>query len=228
MKRRFFAILLVLMLSFAFVGNVNAEETPITPPATENATPETNAPTGEENEPVAGNTVTTTEFFDTVVMPLILGLGSGGVISIGALLALLKMWGRLKDAVSKARELHKSNKASEDELSYLKDLLSKIDVNEVKKELDESVAKAKETLKIDEAMLSEMVALLESLKAMQESFMKAAQNAWSASPAAVELLTGADNTAIKSMAAKITAYESYIRTEKGAEAENIIHEIEGV
>lgn len=224
--KRLFAMILALLFLVSLVGLTHAEETTIETQTTENATNETNAPTSEENEPVEDRTPT--EFFDTVVMPLILGIGSGGVISVGALLALLKMWGRLKDAVSKARELHKSNKASEDELSYLKDLLSKIDVNEVKKELDESVAKAKETLKIDEAMLSEMVALLENLKAMQENFMKAAQNAWSASPAAVELLTGADNTAIKAMAAKITAYETYIRTEKGAEAENIIHEIEGV
>ena len=224
--KRLFAMILALLFLVSLVGLTYAEETTIDTQTTENATNETNAPTSEENEPVDDRTPT--EFFDTVVMPLILGIGSGGVISVGALLALLKMWGRWKDAVSKARELKKSNKASEDELSYLKDLLSKIDVNEVKKELDESVAKAKETLKIDEAMLSEMVALLENLKAMQENFMKAAQNAWSASPAAVELLTGADNTAIKAMAAKITAYETYIRTEKGAEAENIIHEIEGV
>ena len=224
--KRLFAMILALLFLVSLVGLTYAEETTIDTQTTENATNETTAPTSEENEPVDDRTPT--EFFDTVVMPLILGIGSGGVISVGALLALLKMWGRWKDAVSKARELKKSNKASEDELSYLKDLLSKIDVNEVKKELDESVAKAKETLKIDEAMLSEMVALLENLKAMQENFMKAAQNAWSASPAAVELLTGADNTAIKAMAAKITAYETYIRTEKGAEAENIIHEIEGV
>lgn len=228
--KRLFALVLVLMLACLCVTAINAEEATTVPETTENATTEANAPTGDENAPVEewGNTVTTTEYFDSVVMPLIVGLGSGGVITIGALLCVLKMWGRLKDAVSKGRELLKSNKASEEEITHLKDLLAKIDVNTIKSELDACVEDAKAALKLDEKTLAEMAGTLESLKAMQENFMKAAENAWSASPAAVSLLTSAESTAIKSMAAKITSFEKYIRAEKGAEAEDIIHNIEGV
>ena len=235
--KRFLAIVLVLILAGLVVVPLSAEETTTAPQTTENATTETNAPTGENNAPTDepaddapswGNTVTTTEFFDTVIMPILIGLGSAVTISFGVILYLLKVWGRLKDAVAKVKELMTSKKATDEEIEYLKGILEKIDVNNISLELNECVEKAQSSLKLDEATISELVGTVAVLKSMMENFMKAAENAWSASPAAVSLLTSAESTALKSMSAKITAFEKYIRAEKGAEAEGIIRDIEGV
>lgn len=250
MKRRFFAILLVLMLSFAFVGIVNAEETPIDPPTTENTTPETNAPTGENNAPVVapddlpdgapdeeqkdepdtdaplwGNTVTTTEFFDTVVMP--------ALISVGTLILSFPVVGvPFLKAFGKVKSLGAALKMKTDENANLKNLLETTDVATFKSELEKiltaDLKTAIQNVKIDEAAIAEMNAQIAWINARLENFMKAAENAWSASPAAVSLLTSADSTAIKAMSAKLAAYENYIRTEKGEEAEDIIHTIEEV
>lgn len=233
--KRFFALVLVLMLACLCVTALNAEENAITPPATENTTPEANAPTSENNAPTdepaedtapsCGNTVTTTEFFDTVIMPALISIGTLIVSFPVVGVPFIKAFGKIKSYGA-------ALKVKTEENENLKKLLSTTDVAEFKTALSEllteDLKKAIQNVKIDEAQIAEMNGAIATINAKIENFMKAAENAWSASPAAVSLLTSAESTAIKSMAAKITSYENYIRAEKGAEAEGIIHDIEGV
>ena len=221
--KRFLALALVLMLACLCVTALNAEETQITPPATENATPETNAPTEPENE-----AQTATDFFNATVMPLLLGVGSGLTITVGAFLVVLKMWGRLKDAAYTVKDILTKKKATEEENAYLKEQLSKVDINTFKQEFDASVEQAQNKLKLDEQMLTEVAANATAALSMMKSFVEAAKIAWGNSPAALAILSTAESGTLKSMTAKINSYENYIRTEKGAEAEDIIHKIEGV
>lgn len=181
---------------------------------------------GETVEETVENTFTTTEFFNEKVLPFIVSSGSAILSGLLLVAPYLKNAGQLKQVKALYVKIKEEN-------DTLKSLLESTDVNEFKSALEtiltEDLKKAIQNISLDNNALADLRAKYETLTEMMQALMNAATNVWAQSPAAVACLTNApDAAALRTAYERVAALENYIRDEKGAEADKIIAEIEGV
>ena len=210
MKRTLVLIACILALFCALTLTVSATE------ATEE---------GGTTVDVAGTEITLSEFFEEKILPALVSVGTTLIMGIPLLLPYITKSQKFKQLQGLYTKTVAENK-------NVQELLKCVDLENMqvilKKAVDEKLDGVLADIKDDNAAAKESVAMVKLLSAQVDALVKGATNAWAQSPAAVACLTASptENT-VKQLSAENQALQSYIRGQKGAEAEAVIAEIKG-
>lgn len=211
MKKKIFAIALLVLLSLCLCFAVSAE--------------------GEVAEP--SEEFSLTEFFNEEIRPALISVALALGAALPVFVAFVKKIGQYKSVVS----AYVAKKAENDDLkglvAELQATISAVDISKFKEEITkaftEAYQKAVDSSRLNNALLSEFSERQNVVDAKLQALLAGATNAWSQSPAAVACLTALPNeTVLRKQAEQIHALESYIRHTKGDEADAIIADLKGV
>lgn len=207
--KKLFAVFLIILVLVCLSVPVMAEETETVPPVEETEGQKFDA-----------------EFFNNTVMPLLVSVGS----SVVGLLAVFAPY--LKKS-AKFNKLHGIYLKQKEENETLQGLLNATDINQFKdavyQVLTEDVRKALANVKIDNALVADIIAQMDLMREQIQTLIRGATNAWAQSPAAVACLASSPTeSAVRKQAIYITNLEDYIKQSKGEEAEALLADLKGV